>query len=215
MLVVSAGSAVDLSPYADKAAAIIYTWYPGELGGTALADLLFGHRDFSAKLPVTLPRRLEDLPPFEDYDMAHRTYRYSQVEPLFPFGFGLSYRPLRVTGLQASASVGADQPLTVRVTVTNPHGSPSADVVQLYLRKETGLHAAQFELAGFERVDLGAGQTSTVELTLRPRQIASVHTDGTRSFEKGTLRLWAGTSQPDARSRALGAAPAETSVRLE
>ncbi len=215
VLVVSAGSAVDLSPYVEKAAAIVYTWYPGELGGKALADLLFGHRDFSGKLPVTFPKRLEDLPPFEDYDMSKRTYRYSTVEPLFPFGFGLSYRPLHVTKIDAPATVGGDQALTVKVTVSNPHGQTAADVVQLYLRKETGLKAAQFELAGFERVELAPGQSKTLELTVKPRQIASVHADGKRVFVAGTLRLWAGTGQPDGRSRQLGVIPREAAVAMK
>jgi len=214
VLVVTAGSAVDLSPYAEKAAAIVYSWYPGELGGTALADLLFGKRDFSGKLPVSLPRRLEDLPPFEDYDMVQRTYRYASIEPLFPFGYGLSYRPLNVTGVSAPKTVGPDKDLKVTVTVTNPHSQPAADVVQVYLRKETGLRAANRELAGFERVELKAGETKTVELTLTARQIASVREDGTRSFAAGTLKLWAGTGQPDARSQTLGVHPVETSVVL-
>jgi beta-glucosidase len=214
VLVVSAGSAVDLSPYADKAAAIVYSWYPGEQGGRALAELLFGKRDFSGKLPVTLPRRLEDLPPFEDYDMSRRTYRYSDAEPLFPFGFGLNYRPLTVSTLTAPASVADGQALTVRVTVTNGHTQPAADVVQLYLRKETGLKAAQFELAGFTRLELRPGETRTVELTVTARQIASVRVDGTRRFAQGALKLWAGTGQPDARSRTLGVTVQKAEVKL-
>jgi len=214
VIVVSAGSAIDLSPYVDKAAAIVYSWYPGERGGTALADLLFGKADFTGKLPVTLPRRLEDLPPFEDYDMSNRTYRYSTAEPLFPFGFGLSYRPLSVTTLKASASVSANQELIVSATVTNPHGKTASGVVQLYLRKETGLKAAQRELAGFVRVALKPGQTKIVELNLTARQIASVRADGTRSFAPGTLKLWAGTGQPDARSKALGVSCVETAVTM-
>lgn len=215
VLVVTAGSAVDLSPYGEKAAAVVYSWYPGELGGKALADLLFGHRDFSGKLPVTLPRRLEDLPPFENYDMANRTYRYSEAVPLFPFGFGLSYRPLKVTGIEAAAAVGPDQPLTVTVKVANPHHQPASGVVELYLRKETAFRAARFELAGFERLELPPLASLTLTLTVKPRQIASVHADGRRSFEKGTLKLWAATGQPDDRSRALGVEPVETTVRME
>jgi len=215
VLVVSAGSAIDLSPYVDKAAAIVYSWYPGEQGGTALAELLFGKRDFSGKLPVSLPRRLEDLPPFDDYDMSKRTYRYSPVEALFPFGFGLSYRPLNVTKLEAPASVGPEQSLTVKVTVNNPHRESACDVVQLYLHKDCGMKAANYELAGFERLELKAGETKTVELTLTPRQIASVHQDGKRAFAAGALRLWAGTGQPDSRSRELGITPAQATVLLK
>lgn len=214
VLVVAAGSAVDLSPYAEKAAAIVYAWYPGEQGGRALADLLFGKRDFTGKLPVTLPRRLEDLPPFDDYAMDHRTYRYSNAEPLYPFGFGLNYRPLTVQTIHAPAVVGAGTDLTVRVTVTNPHDRPAADVVQVYLRKETGLKAAQRELAGFQRIELAAGETRTVEFTLTARQMASVRVDGSRSFAPGILKLWAGTGQPDDRSQALGVRPVATAVRM-
>jgi len=215
VLVVTAGSALDLSAYADRAAAIVYSWYPGELGGQALADLLFGKREFTGRLPVTLPRRLEDLPPFEDYSMAQRTYRYSQAEPLFPFGFGLSTRPLKVSGLRAPASVGPGAGLRVEVTVMNPHDRAAADVVQVYLRKETGLRAAQFELAAFDRVELAAGETRTLTFELTERQVASVHEDGRRTFVPGTLRLWAGTGQPDGRTRALGLVPLETAVSLK
>ena len=215
VLVVAAGSAVDLSPYAERAAAIVYSWYPGELGGKALADLLFGKADFTGKLPVTLPRRLEDLPPFEDYEMANRTYRYSSAEPLYPFGFGLSYRPLTVNGVKAPPAVGAGQELRVSATVVNPHREAAAGVVELYLRKETGLKAAQRELAGFTRVELQPGESRSVEFVLTARQIASVRADGSRSFAAGTLKLWAGTGQPDARSRALGVHAVETSVAMK
>jgi beta-glucosidase len=214
VLVVSAGSAIDLSPYVEKAAAIVYTWYPGELGGTALAHLLFGKRDFSGKLPVTLPRRLEDLPPFEDYDMSNRTYRYSSADPLFPYGFGLNYRPLKVTSIACPSTVGPRQSLTVTVKVTNPHRVAAAEVVQLYLRKETGLKAARFELAGFERLELQAGETKTLTLTVSERQIASVHQDGTRAFTRGKLILWAGTGQPDSRSHELGVEVCKTELTL-
>jgi beta-glucosidase len=111
--------------------------------------------------------------------------------------------------------VGADQTLTVKITVANPHRHTAADVVQLYLRKETGLKAAQRELAGFERVELAAGETRVIEMTLTARQIASVREDGSRRFAPGSLRLWAGNGQPDARSRELGVVPAGTSVEMK
>lgn len=214
ILVVSAGSAVDLSPYVDRAAAIICTWYPGEAGGTALADLVFGRRAFTGKLPVSLPRSLADLPAFEDYDMSARTYRYSPHEALFPFGFGLSTRPLAVTALAAPPQVGPEAGLSLEVTVTNEGATEGADVVQVYLRKETGLKAARYELAAFARVELAAGATRTLTFELSPRQIASVLDDGTRRFVGGTLRLWAGTGAPDSRSRALGVATREAEVAL-
>ena len=215
VLVVAAGSAIDLSPYVEKAAAIVYSWYPGEVGGKALADLLFGKSDFTGKLPVTLPRRLEDLPAFDDYDMSNRTYRYSKAEPLFPFGFGLSYRPINVEVITAPSSVGKGETLIVKATATNPHSVGTAGVVQLYLRKETGLKAARRELAGFARVELKPGEKRTVEFTLTACQIASVRADGTRSFAPGTIKLWAGTGQPDARSKTLGVSVVETAVAMK
>ena len=214
VLVVTAGSAVDLSPYVERAAAVVYSWYPGEAGGTALADLLFGARDFTGKLPITLPRRLEDLPPFEDYSMENRTYRYSRAEPLFPFGFGLSYRNLRIEGVEAVEVVGPGEDLEVSMTVENPHDRPVAGIVQVYLQKETGLRAPNRELAGFCRVELQAAEGRRVTIPIRARQLTSVFPDGTRAFAPGVVHLWAGTGQPDERSLALGVQTVSTRVRL-
>ncbi len=219
VLLVSAGSAVDLSPYVEKAAAIVYTWYPGEQGGRAVADLLFGKRDFSGKLPVTLPWKLEDLPPFEDYSMARRTYRYATAKPLFPFGFVLNYRSLQVTGLEVDGqgtgtSVVAGQMLRVKVTVANLHAHGSADVIQLYLTKATATRTSLRELAGFERVELAAGETRGLTFELGPRQLECVLEDGRRQFLPGTLTLFAGTCQPDARSRELGGSWVESQAKL-
>jgi beta-glucosidase len=214
VLVIAAGSAVDLSPYVDRAAAIVSAWYPGEAGGTALADLLFGHRDFTAKLPVSLPRSLADLPPFEDYSMENRTYRYSQAEPLFPFGYGLSYRPIEVRGVEAAETVGPDEDLMVTALVENLHAGPAAGIVQIYVRKETGHRAAQRELAGMARVELAAGERRSVGFTIRARQMTTVFPDGTRSFAPGSLQVWAGTGQPDERSRTLGVKTVSARVML-
>lgn len=210
VLVVSAGSAVDLSPYYDKAAAIVYSWYPGELGGTALADLLFGKRNFSGKLPISFPRSLDDLPPFEDYDMRGRTYRYMEKAPFFPFGFGLGYRSLQVDAIAAAPEAHAGQSVAVRVTVSNPHGASVEDVVQLYLSKIVpGKRAPIRELAGFQRLELRAGASRVLEFSVETEQIELVQEDGGRAFEAGTLRLEAGVSQGDQRSRELGAPPSK------
>lgn len=206
ILVVSAGSAIDLSPYVERAAAIIYTWYPGELGGKALADLVFGTCDFSGKLPITFPRNLDDLPAFANYDMRGRTYRYLRSEPLFPFGFGLSYRSLLVTEVTADrSSLVANQSLVVYVEVCNHNRQATEDVVQVYLSKSVaGKRSAHFELAGFERVNLRAKAKTVLRFTIHADQIALVHEDGTRNFENGLLKLYAGCCQPDERSQALG-----------
>ncbi len=207
VLVVSAGSPIDLSPYLEKAAAIVYTWYPGEQGGTALGELLFGKADFSGKLPLTFPKALGDLPAFEDYGMAGRTYRYAEAEPLFPFGFGLGYRQAEVTAIKADRTVlEAGQTLTVEATVNNAHDEACADVVQCYLRKEAaGFRTARRELAGFERVIVPARSSIVVKFPISAGQSSCVGEDGARRFAGGLLDIWVGTSQPDARSRTLGA----------
>ena len=209
IIVVSGGSPIDLSPYVDKAAAIVYSWYPGEQGGTALAELLFGQADFSGKLPLSFPKSLSDLPAFEDYAMEGRTYRYAKAEPLFPFGFGLSYRPLKVQSASAGASqVKAGESLTVKALVNNPHAKASEEVVQFYVHKEvTGQRSAIWELAGFQRVSLKAGQSKEISFKLDAESMTVVGQDGKRLYAPGKLQLRIGTSQPDARSAALGVAP--------
>ncbi len=205
ILVVSAGCAVDLLPYYERAAAIVYSWYPGEQGGRALADLLSGARDFSGKLPVTFPRSIEDLPPFSEYSMAGRTYRYLENKPAFPFGFGLSYRPLTVEKVRAEVSViGEGQSLDLMVDIYNSHAKSATDVVQIYIHKEiTGVRSARFELAGFERSTVPAGGRVSIMITVRAEQLALVHEDGIRKFRAGELHVFAGTGQPDERSREL------------
>jgi beta-glucosidase len=206
ILVVSAGSPVDLSPYVDKAAAVVWTWYPGEQGGTALAELLFGRRDFSGRLPITFPRSLADLPAFEDYGMAGRTYRYMEAEPLYPFGYGLGYRRLAVESVGCPAAAAkAGESLELTVALRNPHDRPAADVLQVYLRKEVpGQRSPRYELAGFQRVELPTGVRAELRVRLAPEQLAVVQADGKRCHHPGKLTVWAGLGQPDARSRALG-----------
>ena len=207
VLVLTAGSAIALGDIADLADAIVYAWYPGQEGGHAVADVLFGNVSPAGKLPVTFPKSIDDLPPFEDYNMAGRTYRYAEVEPQFPFGFGLGYSRFTYDGIEAAAAVAAGESLPVSVTLTNAGPVDSEEVVQLYLS------AAQltpgdplYTLAGFRRVFLPAGTTQTVEFILSPDELATVDENGAAAMRAGAYRVMAGGSSPGARSVELGAA---------
>ncbi len=155
VLVLTGGSAIALGDVADLADAILYIWYPGQEGGRALADVLFGHVAPSGKLPLTFPRSIDQLPPFEEYDMAGRTYRYMAEDPQFPFGFGLSYTSFAYEGIQAPAKIKAGEPLPVQVTVRNSGSVDADEVVQLYLSAAAPAAGDPlYTLVGFSRVQL-------------------------------------------------------------
>ncbi|NCN04326.1 MAG: glycoside hydrolase family 3 protein [Spirochaetales bacterium] len=195
IVVVAAGCPLDLSPYYEKAAALIYSWYPGEAGGQALGRLIFGQSDFSGKLPLTFPRSVDDLPAFEEYSMIGRTYRFATREPFFPFGFGLSYRPLAVTSFEIVPDHRAV------LVVENPFDAPSKDLVQIYL-EGAGLVR---ELVAFKRLELGPRKTAKLELEIPAERLTTVDSLGRRVPRTGKLTFFAGFSQPDGRSRILGA----------
>lgn len=206
VLVLTAGSAIALGDVADLAEAILYVWYPGQEGGHAVADILFGEAVPSGKLPLTFPRSQDQLPPFEEYSMAGRTYRYATQDPQFPFGFGLSYTRFAYSDLSLPARLGIGDPLPVQVTVTNTGAVAGDEVVQLYVSKaspEAGdpLHT----LAGFQRITLAAGESRTLDLCVSPQMLATVDEAGRSAVQPGRYRLTAGGSSPVPRSAALGA----------
>jgi beta-glucosidase len=220
VLVVVAGSALDLSFAEQHAAAIVQAWYAGEEGGSALADVLFGAVSPAGRLPVTFPRSLADLPAFEDYAMRGRTYRYLEQAPLFPFGFGLSYTRFEYTGLSlqpAQAAVAQDLHVRVTVEVRNAGRQASDEVVQLYVRDlESSVAVPHHELRGFQRVHLPAGATARLEFELDARALSLLDDSGARRLEPGRFRIFAGGSQPDARSVELtGQAPRAAELVLE
>ena len=214
VLVVIAGSALDLRWAHDHpgVGAILYAWYPGEEGGAALADLLFGDVSPAGRLPVTFPAALEDVPPFTSYAMAGRTYRYLDPArpPLYPFGYGLSYARFAYASLALSAArLEAGQALRVSATVTNTGHCLADEVVQLYLTDvEASCTVPHHSLRGFTRLSLAPGESRAVAFELQARDLAIVDDHGHRVLEPGRFRLFVGGSQPDGRSRALtGQAP--------
>lgn len=199
IVILLAGSAIDLSAAQEKADAIMLGWYPGAGGGRAIADLLFGAVSPSGKLPVTFyyNEALKDMPAFEDYTMKGRTYRYYQGEPLYPFGYGLGYGDCIVTGITAEKGKAV-------VTILNKGTKDTGDVLQLYIHDEESPFAPPNPvLCGFRRVFLSAGEEKSVSVTINEKAFSVVTDDGERAAGSGRYKLFAGFGGPDARTEAL------------
>lgn len=200
VLVLMNGSALSVNWADANLPAIVEAWYPGGEGGHAVAQLLAGDYSPAGRLPVTFYRSAGDLPPFADYAMKGRTYRYFGGEVLYPFGYGLSYTRFSYGAPQLSArSVSADGEITVTTQVTNTGGMDGEEVVQLYVshpgRDGTPIRALQ----GFQRIGLKRGETRPVSFTLKDRQLSVVDAQGNRRVEPGRVEVWVGGSQPVSR----------------
>jgi beta-glucosidase len=194
------GSAVAINWAAKHVPAILEAWYPGQAGGQAVAEVLFGSVNPAGRLPVTFYRGAEQLPPFEDYRMAGRTYRYfDSRQALFPFGFGLSYtrfvyRDLQVTPDQIHMGEG----LALSVEVENVGERDGDEVVQLYVQDvAASFPTPRLALQGFARIHLSKGEQRRVSFTLQPDQLALVDDKGQWIIEPGQFRVWVGGHQPD------------------
>lgn len=199
ILVLLNGSAVAINWADEHIPAILEAWYPGQAGGTAVAQALFGLFNPGGRLPVTFYRSASDLPPFTDYNMANRTYRYFTGEPLYRFGFGLSYTTFAYRNLQISpVQVSFGDPVTIQVEVENTGPRLGDEVVQLYLKDvEASLPVPQLQLQGFSRLRLAPGETQTVEFTLTAGQMSLVDDDGQWVLEPGEFGVWLGGQQPN------------------
>ncbi|WP_255367155.1 glycoside hydrolase family 3 protein [Dyella sp. OK004] len=198
VVVLMSGSAVAIEWAKQHADAILVAWYPGEEGGTAVADTLSGRANPAGRLPVTFYRSVDDLPPFADYRMQGRTYRYFKGEPLFAFGDGLSYTRFAYAKPKISSDhIKAGQSLSVDVDVTNAGERDGDEVVQLYL---TALDAPpgspRHALVGFRRVAFKAGQTQTLHFDVAPRELSLVDPEGKRVIKAGRYELSVGGAQP-------------------
>jgi beta-glucosidase len=213
--IVTGGSPMNLSEVHELADAVLLTWYPGEEGGNAVADLVFGKASPSGRLPVTFPKSLAQLPAYESYGMKGRTYRYLDAEPMYPFGYGLSYGKFTYSGVKLSTSKTAkSKPVEVTATVTNTGSKAADDVVQLYLTHppKAGTQVPRYALKSFKRVNLAPGASTTVTFTLTPEQLALVNAQGQHVQPSGSVTVWVGGSLPSARSLALGAAKPASAV---
>jgi beta-glucosidase len=205
VVVLTGGSPVSVAWAHEHVSAILMAWYPGQAGGTAVAEALFGAFSPGGKLPVTFVRSLDQLPPFTDYSMKGRTYRFLESEPLYPFGYGLGYSSFAFDSLSlSSGSIPAGGALEVRVRVKNTGAREADEVVQVYLSDlESSVPAPRWQLAGFRRLRLQAGASEEAAFTITPRQMSMIGDDGSRVLEPGRFRLYVGGSQPDERSAQL------------
>lgn len=206
VLCLLAGSDIDLRFAQEHFDAILVLWYPGAQGGAAAAELMFGEVSPSGKLPVTFYESLDELPGFEDYSMAGRTYRYMEGQAQYPFGFGLTYGDVRVTQAAIKEENGA---LLVKAQVKNCGRADTGDVVQVYVKCQDSRYAPRNpSLCAFERVFLKAGETQTVKIPLTAGVFTVVDEEGRRIVDGKNFAFYVGTSQPDERSTELaGTAP--------
>jgi beta-glucosidase len=207
VLVLTGGSPIALGELEDMVEAIVYVWYPGEECGIAVADVLFGKKSPSGKLPITFPKSANQLPPFEDYNMAGHTYRYAKWEPLFPFGFGLSYTKFSYHDLSLSQNTfRAGETLEASVALTNTGNCDAEEVVQVYLKDlEASFTVPQQNLVAFRRVSLKAGETQQVAFTLPAEAMQQFNEDGKPVLEPGDFQLTIGGCSPSPRGQRLGA----------
>lgn len=215
IVVLTGGSAISCPWVMEHADAVLQCYYPGEEGGTAVAEVLFGLTNPAGRLPFTVPTGPEQLPPFEDYAMAGRTYRYSDAEPLLPFGFGLSYTTFAYRGLKvAKPVIAADGIQVVTVTVQNTGTVAGDEVVQCYLADvAASVPVPRRTLVAFTRIHLKPKQKKTVRLAIDPRHLRCFADDGTPMVEPGEFRVWVGGGQPGA-ERWGGATAAEGTFRV-
>jgi beta-glucosidase len=231
-LVLLNGSALGATWAAEHVPAIVEAWYPGQAAGTAIAGVLFGDANPAGRLPVTFYRSSEQLPPFTDYRMEGRTYRYFRGEVLFPFGHGLSYtrfayRDLSVGAAQPdiappsgaaarTAQVRAGDSVSVSVEVENAGAREGEEVVQLYVTDVSASVPVPIRaLAGFRRVALQPGERRRVTFTLAPRQLSLVDAEGRRVVEPGVFELSVGGKQPGFRGAADAATTEVVTARVQ
>ena len=215
VVVLTGGSALAVRQVHELADAVIMAWYPGEEAGNAVADILYGDANPSGRLPVTFYDSLEDLPPYEDYAMEGRTYRYFRKDPLYPFGFGLSYTRFEYGELEIEGPLTDGGEIRVSATVANTGRTAGAEAAQLYVRPpEAGFAVPSAELRGLKRVHLEAGETRRLEFVLRDDDLRLFDADGASVRVPGHWGVEIGGCSPGSRGAELGA-PAPASGRLE
>lgn len=209
--IITGGSPMNLAEVHELADAVLLAWYPGEEGGHAVADIIFGKASPSGRLPITFPKSFDQLPAYDDYNMEGRTYRYMKEEPLYPFGFGLSYGKFEYSDLVLSTSTlrrKSKEPVKVTARVKNTGQHSAEEVVQLYITdRESKFRAPLFTLNGIERVKLEPGQSLEVNFEITPEMLTVVSSSGEKVLEPGIFTISVGGSLPGKRSEDLGVNP--------
>ena len=207
VVVLTGGCPVAIPEVHELADAILYVWYPGEQGGTAVADVIFGDASPSGRLPLTFPKSTDQLPPYEDYSMVGRTYRYMTAEPLYPFGFGLCYSRFEYSDLKLdNTKPRPGDAVRATVTVKNTGAAAGDEVVQLYLTDiEASARTPISALKGFRRIRLEPGRHREVAFTITPEMMSLVDENGDSRLEPGQFRVTVGGCSPGKRGADLGA----------
>ncbi len=205
VLVVTNGSPLALNWAQHNVDAIVEAWYPGEKGGIGVADVLFGDYNPAGRLPITVPKSVDDIPPIEDYRMEGRTYRYMKKNPLYPFGYGLSYTEFEYRNFSINSNeIEVTDPLILSVEVKNVGNVKGDEVVQVYIQDlEASIKVPRWSLQGFQRIPLEPNQSETIQFKIKPRQLAIINEEGKRVLEPGSFRVYIGGSQPDEVSERL------------
>jgi len=208
IVVLTGGSPITSPEIQDLADAVLFVWYPGEQGGRAVADVIFGDVNPSGRLPITFPKSINDLPAFEDYSMVGRTYRYMEKEPLYPFGFGLSYTTFTYSNLKLSADkIKKGEPVKATFAVTNTGKLAGDEVVQLYITDVQASFRVPFSsLKGIKNLSLEPGQSQELSFDITPEMMSSVNDAGESVIEKGDILITIGGASPGKRSMELGSA---------
>ena len=213
IVVLTGGSPVDVREVCQLADAVIMAWYPGQEGGYALADLLFGDANFSGRLPVTFPEDGDLLPAFDDYSMNGRTYKYMEDNIYFPFGFGLSYGHVSYGNL--TVNVNKKSGASVTFTLTNDSSCDVVETPQVYISAPgAGTTAPLQQLAAFRRVKVKAGGSATVTIDIPIERLMTVQADGSSKLVKGEYSLTVGSAAPSPRSSALDVSSVSAKVKL-
>lgn len=204
IVVLMAGSSIDLNYAQENCSGILLAWYPGARGGKAVADLLFGRVSPSGKLPITFYKDLEGMPEFTDYSMKNRTYRYMEKEALYPFGYGLTYGDAWVTGAELEDQVTKESDIKLKIRVENQGDRDTEEVVQIYIKDMDSEWAVRnYSLCGFQRVFLKAKEQKVLSMKIKNSAMSAVDDKGERYIDGRHFKLFVGVSQPDERSRSL------------
>ncbi len=207
IVIITGGCPMNLSEVHELSDALLFAWYPGQEGGTAAADILFGNVSPSGRLPITFPKSLDQLPAYEDYNMAGRTYRYMSKDPMYPFGFGLSYAAFEYSNINLSKeSISKKESTILTCDLKNTSDRKADEIVQLYVSSDTKISDSPlYSLKGVQRVSLNPGESQTVTFTISPEMLRLFNENGESINVKGNFTLYVGGSLPTERSLSLGA----------
>ena len=203
VVVLMNGSALSVNWAQEHAAAILEAWYPGEAGAQAIAETLSGKNNPAGRLPITFYASVDQLPPFSDYSMSNRTYRYFKGTPLYGFGYGLSYTTFGYSNLHGAKELKAGETLKVEADVKNTGSRAGDEVAELYLTPPHTEVSPKLALAGFKRIHLAAGETKHIIFELDPRTLSQVDEKGVRAVRSGDYTIHVGGSQPPVGSAGL------------